>query len=242
MPEDLQSVRRGVILAGGLGERLRPFTDAIPKSLLPIGEQSLLEIQIDALSRHGFREIIIATNYKSDYIEKFIGDGSKYGVRIIYSRETMPLGTCGPLSLVKDRLTSSFLVMNGDILTTIDFDKLYTSAGRDDALLTVVTKQVRTPFNFGSVDARGNRIVAVSEKPDLVMEVLAGIYIIKPELLPEIPVNSYFGMDTLISDMIGQGRAVGRYLMSEYWLDIGKIDDYRQAQSAYREMFSDAGR
>jgi NDP-sugar pyrophosphorylase family protein len=234
-------VRRAVILAGGLGERLRPFTEAIPKALLPVGEQSLLEVQIDGLRKAGFIEIIIATNYKSEYIENFIGDGTKYGVSITYSRETVPLGTCGPLSLIKHRLVDPFLVMNGDILTAIDYSRLYAAAVADDALLTVVTKEIRTPFNFGSVDVRGNRIVRVEEKPDLVMEILAGIYIMRPSILDIVPADQYYGMDTLIGDMLRAGRPVGRYLMQEYWLDIGQIDDYRQAQVAYRDMFRGTG-
>src|SRR5512134_2877623 len=114
---------KAVILAGGLGERLRPFTQAIPKPLLPIGEQSLLEIQICKLAESGFREIYIATNYKSEYIENFIGNGSQFGVAIHYSRERKRLGTCGPLSLLRRELDSPFVVMNGDILTTMDFGR-----------------------------------------------------------------------------------------------------------------------
>src|SRR5438445_7713300 len=103
-----------VILAGGLGSRLRPFTQAIPKPLLPIGEKSVLEIQIERLKKHGFDEIFLATNYKSDYVRNFFGDGSRYGVNLVISKEEMPLGTAGPVKLLMDRLTEPFLVMNGD--------------------------------------------------------------------------------------------------------------------------------
>ncbi|MDP7572190.1 MAG: nucleotidyltransferase family protein, partial [Myxococcota bacterium] len=144
---------KAVILAGGLGVRLRPFTQAIPKPLLPIGEQSLLEIQIANLANNGFSEIFIATNYKSEYIESFIGDGSKHGVAIAYSREREPLGTCGPLSLLRDRLDEPFVMVNGDILSTIDFRRFVAHGNSMEGNLTVATKQVRTPFNFGSVQA-----------------------------------------------------------------------------------------
>lgn len=226
-----------VILAGGLGERLRPFTQAIPKPLLPIGEQSLLEIQIVNLVKYGFTDIILATNYKSEYIENFIGDGSKYGARVTVSRETKPLGTCGPLSLLRKDLTQPFLMMNGDILSTIDFSRLYAFGQERESLLTVVTKQIRTPFNFGSVEVRDDRIVRVEEKPDLVIEIVAGIYYMKPALLDMIPDDTYFGVDKLIEQMIAENRPVSRYLMDEYWLDIGRIDDYHKAEQAYRENF-----
>ena len=114
-----------VILAGGLGTRLKPFTEVIPKPLLPIGEKSVLEIQIERLKKFGFDEIFLATNYKSQYIEGFFGDGSRYGVKLSISKEDKPLGTAGPLLLLKEQLTEPFIVMNGDILSLIDFSKLY---------------------------------------------------------------------------------------------------------------------
>ena len=116
---------KAVILAGGLGTRLRPFTETIPKPLLPVGEKSLLEIQISRLRDYGFDQIFLATNYKSDYIQSFFGDGAQLGVRLTISKEDQPLGTCGPLSLLRDELAEPFLVMNGDILTAMNFKKFY---------------------------------------------------------------------------------------------------------------------
>ncbi|MBT39770.1 MAG: mannose-1-phosphate guanyltransferase [Deltaproteobacteria bacterium] len=228
---------KAVILAGGLGVRLRPFTQAIPKPLLPIGEQSLLEIQIANLANNGFSEIFIATNYKSEYIESFIGDGSKHGVAIAYSREREPLGTCGPLSLLRDRLDEPFVMVNGDILSTIDFRRFVAHGNSMEGNLTVATKQVRTPFNFGSVQADGDRITGVDEKPDLLIEVVAGMYYMRPALLEQVPDGEYFGVDQLIRGMLAEGLPVHRYCMTEYWLDIGAIDDYKQAEDAHREHF-----
>src|SRR5262249_26066173 len=142
---------KAVILAGGLGERLRPFTQAIPKPLLPIGEQSLLEIQISNLAKNGFNDIVVATNYKSEYIENFIGDGSQFEVRIRYSREAKPLGTCGPLSLLRAQLDDPFIVMNGDILTTIDFARFHRYGCEQPSDFTIATKNIVMPFNFGKV-------------------------------------------------------------------------------------------
>src|SRR5690242_8765808 len=124
---------KAVILAGGLGTRLKPFTEVIPKPLLPLGESSVLETQVLALKRAGFDEVFIATNYMADYVQAFLGDGSKYGIRVTFSREAKPLGTCGPLLLLRDRLTEPFVLMNGDILTTLDFHAAFDSAVASDA-------------------------------------------------------------------------------------------------------------
>lgn len=135
---------KAVILAGGLGSRLKPFTEVIPKPLLPLGEKSVLEIQIERLKKYGFEEIFLATFYKSQYIEKFFGNGSQYGVTLTISKEENPLGTAGPLYLLKDRLNEPFLVMNGDILSLIDFSEFYTFALSRESLLTIAIKR-RSP-------------------------------------------------------------------------------------------------
>lgn len=228
---------KAVILAGGLGERLRPFTQAIPKPLLPIGEQSLLELQISNLAKHGVDEVFVATNYKSNYIKNFIGDGERLGVAITYSEESKPLGTCGPLSLLRDRLTEPFIMLNGDILTTLDFGRFFEFGVAQASDLTVATKNIRTPFNFGSVESEGSRIVRVQEKPDLVLEIVAGIYLLKPPLLAMVPDARRFGIDELIQRMLAEGRTVTRYPMEEFWLDIGAIEDYDDAEEAYRAHF-----
>lgn len=228
---------KAVILAGGLGIRLKPFTQAIPKPLLPIGEQALLEIQIRNLVKYGFDEVYICTNYKADYVESFIGDGSRLGARVRFSREKEPLGTCGPLSLLRGELRDPFVLMNGDILTTCDFQKFYSFASEQDFDFTLATKKIRTPFNYGSVEAEGNRVVRMEEKPDFVLEVVAGIYYMRPALYRHVPEGTYFGIDDLIAVMLRGGEPIGRYLMSEYWLDLGQIDDYSKAEAAYRDHF-----
>lgn len=232
-------MKRAVILAGGLGARLKPFTQAIPKPLLPIGEKSVLEIQIEHLCKCDFKEIYIATNYKADYVESFIGDGQRLGAKITFSKEEKPLGTCGPLSLLKKELYEPFILINGDILSTIDFQGVYEFGNSKYADLTVVTKEIGTPFNFGSVKSKDDLLIDVEEKPDLTIEIVAGIYFMKPGVFRYIPDNAYFGMDHLIKKMISLHAPIGRYLMSEYWLDIGRIEDYNEAQSAYETHFKD---
>ena len=229
---------KAMILAGGLGIRLRPLTQAIPKPLLPIGETSLLEIQILCLKRHGVTEIVVATNYMSDYVEAFLGDGSRFGVSLTISKETKPLGTCGPVTLVKDRFTEPFLLMNGDLLTNLDVARAYDFALALDADLVVVTKEITAPFDFGKVVSEGDYITDVHEKPDFRLEILAGVYILKPPVFDLIPEDTYYGIDSLIKDMLAKGRPIGKYVMKEYWLDIGRIDDYNVAEAAFKEHFS----
>lgn len=235
----MEEARQAVILAGGLGKRLKPFTEIIPKPLLPIGEKSVLEIQIGRLKKFGFDEIYLATNYKSQYIANFFGDASRLGVKLTVSKETKPLGTCGPLSLLRHKLTGPFLVMNGDILTTTDFSRLYDFAVHIDSDFIVATKEIITPFEFGNVTSEGNFIREVEEKPDLKMEIIAGIYVMKPPILKLIPDNQYFGMDTLLKTMLAARMPVARHLIKEYWIDIGRIEDYEKADAAYNSHFKD---
>lgn len=226
-----------VILAGGLGSRLKPFTEVIPKPLLPMGESTVLEIQISHLIEHGAKDIFIATYYKADYLQAFLGDGSKYGVSLTFSKEDKPLGTCGPLSLLKEKLTEPFILMNGDVLTTLNIRKAYDFALKMDSDLTVITKKIRTPFEFGRVISEKNCIVNIEEKPVFNFEVLSGIYILKPPILKIIPENTYYGIDLLIKDMLAKKRKVSKYLMEEYWIDIGRIDDFQLAQERYKNHF-----
>lgn len=229
---------KAVILAGGLGSRLRPFTQIIPKPLLPIGEKSVLEIQIEHLKKHRFDEIFLATNYKSEYIENFFGDGSKFGVKLRISKEEKPLGTVGPLTLLREELKDPFLMMNGDILTLLDFNGFYRFARNINADLTITVKEYITPFQFGNIEFEGDYVTTIREKPQLKMNILAGIYILKPDIFRLIPDDTYFGMDHLIQKMLGENIPVAKYPIHEYWLDIGQVDDYEKAQEIYRTHFS----
>ena len=226
-----------VILAGGLGSRLKPFTEMIPKPLLPIGEKSILEIQIERLKLSGFNEIILATNYKSEYIESYLGDGKKYGVKLIISKELKPLGTAGPLTLLKDKLNEPFVVINGDILTLLDFSKLFRFALNKNELLTIAIKKEILPFAFGNITFADDYVINVEEKPDFVTYILAGIYVMQPGIFNLIPDNTYYGIDTLIRDMIKKGLKIVKYEMDEYWLDIGRLNDYEEAQNIYQKHF-----
>ena len=231
---------KAVILAGGLGTRLKPFTEVIPKPLLPIGEKAVLEIQIEHLKSHGFKEIYLATNYRSDYIENFFGDGSRYGVELIISREVKPLGTVGPLTLLKSQLTEPFIVMNGDILSNINFTEFYNSSIEKESMLTISVKKIIMPYAFGNIYFKDDLVIGIEEKPDIITYALAGIYVMKPNILDFVPYNEFFGMDTLIKKMLSENNSISKYELKEYWLDIGRIDDYESAQKDFKENFYSA--
>jgi NDP-sugar pyrophosphorylase family protein len=228
---------KAVILAGGLGTRLKPFTEIIPKPLLPIGEKSVLEIQIEHLKKSGFDEIILATNYKSEYIGNFFGDGSRYGVKLKISKEEKPLGTVGPLTLLKKELKDPFLVMNGDILTQLNYRNLYDFALLQKSLLTITIKEYLIPFAFGNVFYEGDYVTGIDEKPDIKNKILAGIYIFKPGIFRYIPDDEYFGMDKLIQKMLRAKIPITKYEIKEYWLDIGQVEDYQKVQDIYKNHF-----
>lgn len=230
---------KAVILAGGLGIRLRPFTETIPKPLLPIGEKAILEIQIERLKKYGFDEIFLATNYKSEYVENFFGDGSRFGVKLTISKEKKPLGTAGPISLLKNQLKKPFLVMNSDILTLIDFSQFFKYAIEKNAALVVAIKEIITPFQFGNIFFQGDYVTDIEEKPDMKNHILAGIYVMKPTIFNLIPENQCFGMNDLIKKMLEQDMPVAKYEMSEYWLDIGRLDDFEEANHIYNNHFKE---
>jgi len=227
---------KAVILAGGLGTRLKPFTEVIPKPLLPIGEKAVLEIQIEHLRKFGVTDVFLATNYKSNYIENFFGDGSRYGVKLTISREEKRLGTAGPLKLLEARLTEPFIVMNGDILSNVDFAALHRFASNLDSLLTITIKKIIMPYAFGNIFFEGDRVTGIEEKPNLVTHALAGIYVMKPGIFAHIP-NDYFGMDHLILKLLAERLPVTKYDLKDYWLDIGRVDDYELAQQDFKQNF-----
>ena len=231
---------KAVILAGGLGTRLKPFTEIIPKPLLPIGEKSVLEIQIERLRQNGFDEIYLATNYMSDYISNFLGDGSRYGVKIRISKEDKPLGTVGPLTLLKDKLTEPFLVMNGDVLTLLNFKQFYDFSLKKNSVLAITIKELVTPFRFGNIFFNGDYVTAIEEKPKIRTNILAGVYIFTPEIFKYIPENEKYDMDRLIEKLLMEKIPITKFDIREYWLDIGQIDDYEQAQEIYKNHFAES--
>lgn len=228
---------KAVILAGGLGKRLRPFTKSVPKPMLPVGEKSVLEIQIERLNQAGFKEIILATNYKTEMFKAHFKDKEYKGTKITINKEDKKLGTAGPISILKDRLDEPFVVMNGDILTLIDFRKFYNFAFKNNAILTLAIKKEITPFAFGNIFFDGDYVTGIEEKPNFITYILAGIYVMKPDILDYIPYNKYYDMDKLILKLLEQKLQVAKYDLLEYWLDIGRPDDYKKAKEVFNKNF-----
>jgi NDP-sugar pyrophosphorylase family protein len=226
---------KAVIMAGGLGTRLKPFTHIIPKPLLPVGEKSVLEVTIQKLASNGFEEIILAVHYKSDLFESYFGDGSKFGIPIRYSKEKHRLGTAGPLLLAAPHLSEPFLVMNGDILTNMDFNKLRRFHVDNEADLTLVTKKIQLPLHYGVVDKVGDKIRGIQEKPVVESEISAGIYFLNTDVLDLIPADERFDMTELMKDLIAAGKSVCAYPLEDYWLDIGQMEDYQRAQEDFKD-------
>jgi NDP-sugar pyrophosphorylase family protein len=180
------------------------------------------------LKKNNIKKIYLATNYLHDKIVDKIGNGKRFGVKIIYSREKKRLGTCGPLSLLKSELTEPFFLINGDIITSADLVKI--SQHKKKSLLTVITKEINLPFRFGKITAKNGYITKLEEKPTYKQEILAGIYIFQPEVLRFIPKNKYFGIDDLIKTLMRKKIKISKYLLNNYWVDVGQLDDYEIAK------------
>ena len=222
-----------VILAGGLGTRLRPLTHVIPKPLLPVGEHSVLEISINKLKECGFDDLIIATSYKSSLFESYFGDGSRLNVKIEYSKEKTLLGTAGPLNLLKDKLKEPFLVIYGDILTSLDFRKLRDFHIKNNSDFTLVTKEIFFPVSYGIIESDGDLIKNIEEKPTMKNQINTGIYFLNPEVIDFIP-DGFFHMTDLAKKLIKEGKKVMKYELKDYWIDIGEKKSYEKAQSDFK--------
>lgn len=221
--------KRAVILSGGKGTRLKPYTVVLPKPLMPIGDYPILEIVIRQLAKRGFHHITIAVNHQADIIQAFFGDGSKWNVKIDYSIEDKPLSTMGPLKLISD-LPDDFLVMNGDILTDFCYDIFYNDHIKSGNMFTVASFKREQRSEYGVLEINNaNRIVGFKEKPVVGYEVSAGIYMIKKSVLEYIPENEAYGFDKLILNLIKLNKQIAVYRHAGYWLDIGNPEDYATA-------------
>lgn len=225
---------KAVLLVGGLGTRLRPLTFSIPKPLLPIGETPILQIIIERLRDAEIREIILATGYQAELIQAFCGDGSKFGVTVGYVKEERPLGTAGPLSLVRDRIAADeyFILMNGDILTDIDFRTFVEAVQSHQCELTVgyTTYTYRSPF--GVLTVQEDRVKSVVEKPSREYLISAGIYCMKGTVLQWIPDDQFFTMPDLIRRFIDDGKPIGAYPIRAAWMGLESITHFEEAIKA----------
>ena len=216
------------ILAGGEGKRLRPLTYTLPKPLLPIGEKPVLEILIENLKKQGFEEIIISVGYKSWLIKSYFADGKRWGVNINYVDEDKKLGTAGPLKKIEKLLKDSIVVMNGDIVTDLDFSKMIDFHRSKQADMTVCTVDHVYKVPLGVIKSEGCNLSAYDEKPEIRFSVNAGIYVVSPTVLSFLPKDEYFDMSQLICVLMKEKMKIVTYHSTQNWFDIGRMDDFKK--------------
>ncbi len=221
--------RRAVILAGGKGTRLRPYTVVLPKPLMPLGDYPILEVIVRQLSNYGFDHITMAVNHQANLIKAFFGAGERWRVRIDYSLENQPLSTIAPLCLIED-LPDNFLLMNGDVLTDLNLDSFYCRHALEQRLFTISAARRKQVIDYGvlHVDA-SNVLTGFSEKPATQYLVSMGIYVVNKAVLSLVPACQPYGFDNLMCDLLSRGERVSVEPYDGYWSDIGRPDDYLQA-------------
>ena len=228
-----------VIVAGGKGVRLRPYTTVIPKPLVPSGDRySILEIVMLQLAACGFKRATLAVGHLGHLIRAYVGDGAQWGIEVTYAEEESPLGTVGPALMVLDDLPEHFLLMNGDILTDLDYADLLKFHVASSAPVTVATNERVHQVDFGVLNIDGGLITSFTEKPPLTYAVSMGVYALTKSFLTDYSKGLPFGFDELMYDLIKKGRYPASYPFSGYWLDIGRPDDYDRANEEFEVMES----
>lgn len=226
-----------IIMAGGLGTRLHPLTKDIPKPLLKVGDKPILETIVSRLASYGFINVVMCVNYKAKMIQDYFGDGSNFGVNIEYILEKERMGTAGALSLLTAKPEEPFFVMNGDILTNINFENLLDYHQSNQAKATMCVRDYNFHVPYGVVKVEGNQIKSIEEKPEFKFFVSAGIYMLSPETIKYLPKNEYFDMPELFEKLILKNQPTISFPIHEYWLDIGQVQEFEQANREYKRVF-----
>lgn len=227
-----------VLMAGGLGSRLSPLTDECPKPMLKVGNKPLLETILENFIEYGFHQFYISVNYMADVVKSYFGDGSRWGVDICYLHEDQRLGTAGALGLLPKKPTEALLVMNGDLLTKVNFKQLLDFHSTHQAQATMCVREYDFQVPYGVVKIDAHRITSIDEKPIQRFFINAGIYALEPEALDLIPSNTYFDMPLLFKKLIEQQKETAVFPIREYWLDIGQLSDYDRANGEFMRVFA----
>ena len=228
---------KAVILAGGKGTRLKPYTTFFPKPLMPVGDRPIIEIIICQLLSHNLKDIIITVGHLGELIMNFIGNGSKLGVNIKYSIEDQPLGTAGGLDLIRDQLQETFLMINGDTLTTLDLSQLIDYHKIKGAMATVALNKRQSYIDFGIAELNDNEcITGYTEKPTIDHLVSMGVYVLEPGVLEYVRPGEKLDFPDLIKNLITKGETVQGFVFEGYWLDIGRPEDYEKANEEIGEL------
>jgi NDP-mannose synthase len=228
---------KAIILAGGKGTRLAPYTTVFPKPLMPIDGMPILEVIVRQLAHFRIKELIFTVSQESEpLLSAYFGNGNQFGVDICYSKEQKPLGTAGPLSIIPN-LPETFMVMNGDILTTLDYQKLIRHHRKQKGIVTIAMNQKRVQLELGVMEFdRAYRLIRYIEKPTLSYSVSMGIYVFEKRVLERIPPKKYFDFPDLIQKLIKKKEKVVCYPSDDFWLDIGRHEDYEEAQKKFQQM------
>ncbi len=227
--------KQAVILSGGKGKRLRPYTVVLPKPLMPVGEYPILEVIIRQLALQGFEQITLAVNHQAELIKAFFGDGSKWNIPITYSLEDEPLGTMGPLKLINE-LPAHFLVMNGDILTDLPFGNFFNDHVSHGSAFTICSHERVEKIDYGVLDTENGMLTGFREKPVSTYEVSMGIYMVSRQAADKIPANVSYGFDQLMLQLLKEQLPVRVEKYSGLWLDIGRPDDYLEAIEKFDQL------
>jgi dTDP-glucose pyrophosphorylase len=226
-----------ILMVGGLGTRLRPLTENTPKPMLKVGNKPILQTIVEKFSEYGYTNIVMCVNYKSYVIQDYFGDGKKFGVNIEYILEKQRMGTAGALSLLKEKPDEPFFVMNGDLLTNVNFEHLHDFHSANNSMGTMCVREYDFQVPYGVVNIDGSKILSIEEKPTHKFFVSAGIYMLSPDVLKYIPKNDFYDMPTLFEKLISENKNTISFPLREYWLDIGRMEEYKKANDEYDEVF-----
>ena len=232
-----EKTNKVILMVGGLGTRLRPLTENTPKPMLKVGNKPILQTIIEKFAEYGYVNIVMCVNYKSYVIQDYFGDGKEFGVNIEYIFEEQRMGTAGALSLLKEKPTESFFVMNGDLLTNVNFEYLHDYHLSNKSLGTMCVREYDFQVPYGVVNIKDSKITSIKEKPVHKFFVSAGIYMLSPEVIEFIPKNKFYDMPTLFEKLINENKNAISFPLREYWLDIGRMEEYKKANEEYSEVF-----